>query len=331
MRRSYRRLLIWSRIQNDLASEMLDVFDQAAAEERGKGLIAYSRFCLREVGGAVMSIVPWGEFMTHRRMVAQWALAGAIIGGVAAGAWNARPHTSSAVLRVRPAQIPNHLVPTQDGSAVEAAVQNAVLGVTSTAKLNVLARSHGLFGANGPDNMERVAARMREAIQIEHGSVLRISFTHGDALVTPKVTADLVSLTIAEFARIRTTEANLSVEFMRESLKEAGAVLEQRLAAAHAAENARRPVQRLLLDTDIARQRYEMLSAKAWDAEMTSNLERRMQGPTLDLAVPPSKPERLRLSVVVALLGGAAGGILLGFIVSLALSAFRSRPVLQPA
>jgi len=49
MRRLYQLLLQLypARIRSEFAGEMIEVFDEAAAEERRRGPIAYVRFCTR--------------------------------------------------------------------------------------------------------------------------------------------------------------------------------------------------------------------------------------------------------------------------------------------
>ena len=124
--------------------------------------------------------------------------------------------------------------------------------------------------------------------------------------------------------------AVLTVQFLKDSADAAGAAWEDSLAKVRAAQTGGKPPDRLQLDADIARQRYEGLRAKLAEAEMLEILEKRQQGQTLELLDPPSLPPGSRPSLVIVALLGALGGAVIGLLVSVAFS-YRSRAALANA
>src|SRR4051812_48399631 len=92
---------------------MVDVFDQASTKARQRGTATYFAVMTREVGGLIIDVASEGAHVTHKRGIVHGALAGLLISGAFSWGWMSRPYTSTAMLRVRPSQLPDRLVPAQ--------------------------------------------------------------------------------------------------------------------------------------------------------------------------------------------------------------------------
>jgi hypothetical protein len=91
-----------ARVRSEFAGEMFDVFLQAATIDRSRGADAYLRFCTRKVVGLIVSLSLKERSIKHKRLIIHGGLAGLFLGGVIGAAWNSRPYTSAAVLRLAP-------------------------------------------------------------------------------------------------------------------------------------------------------------------------------------------------------------------------------------
>jgi hypothetical protein len=128
--------------------------------------------------------------------------------------------------------------------------------------------------------MYDVITRMKQAIELHaEADSLRVPFTFPDRALAQRVVADLVSGLVGEHARFRTTQATMTLRLMQESAEAAAVEMEAARASLRAAQANGRPTDRLTLDAEIARRRYESLSARRADAEMLDRLERQQQGP----------------------------------------------------
>jgi hypothetical protein len=335
MRRLYRLLLRLypARFRAEFADEMIEVFDQACATERDKGATAFLRFCVRETGGLVVNLLAEERSMKHKRLVLSGALAGLLIGGIMGAAWAGQPYTSRAVLRVRGTTVPERLVPAQAYVEMRQMLPSISMTVLARGNLANILNAYNLYPAEQATMpLEDIIARMREATRIAtlDDSSFEVSFTYPDRALAQKVTTDLVGRIIGEFVRARRTLAVLTVQFLKDSADAAGAAWEDSLAKVRAARSGGKPPDRLQLDADIARQRYEGLRAKLAEAEMLEILEKRQQGQTLELLDPPSLPPDSRPSLVIVALLGALGGAVAGLLTSIAFS-YLSRPALADA
>ena len=267
----------------------------------------------------------------HRRLVVQGGVAGLLIGLAVAAGWSARPYVSTAVLRTLPQQIPEHFVPAQKLPDLSAAMPVMAQTIGSRATLANLVDTHKLFPN---DSMDKRVERTRRSIRMESVSPdsLRISFAHSDPSTAQAVTHSLVERFITEHIRSRKTQALMTLQFMAETTNAAAALWEQRIAKVREAQAAGQPIQRAALDMEIARRRYEDLSAKSWDAEVLRTLEERQQGQTLELLDPASLPAEARPSIIQSAAVGFFSGASIAWLFSVTLSAFRRRrEVLQSA
>ena len=330
------RLLLWlypARFRAEFADEMIEVFDQACAAERDKGATAFVRFCVRETGGLVVNLLAEERSVKHKRLVMSGAIVGLLIGGIVGAVWPSKSYTSRAVLRVRGTTVPERLVPAQAYVEMRQMLPTVTMTVLARGNLTNLVTAYGLYPAEQATMpLEAVIDRIRQAIRIAalDDSSFEVSFTYRDGGLAQKVTTDLVGRIIGEFVRERKTMAVLTVQFLKDSADAAGAAWEDSLAKVRAAHAGGKPLDRLQLDADIARQRYEGLSAKLAEAEMLQMLEGRQQGQTLELLDPPSLPLGSRPSIVVIALLSALGGAVAGLLASIAFS-YVSRPALADA
>jgi len=136
---------------------------------------------------------------------------------------------------------------------------------------------------------------------------------------------------MGEYTRGRVTRATIGLQFLKDSAAVAATDWEESLKKVRAAEDARQPIERVRLDSDILRQRYESLSVKVAEAEMMLRIERRQQGVVLEVLDLPSLPAERRPPVLWTSIVGAFAGALLGWLVSLAWSMRIRRSVVTEA
>jgi hypothetical protein len=325
MRALYRLLLRLypAATRSEFGAEMLRVFDAASAEARRRGPAAYVQFCAREAAGLLFNAVVEGRTMKHRKAILQGLAAGLLIGLAVAGAWATRPYTSTVVVRANPPVIPERLVSPQPSVEIGRVVPVLLQTVMSRGTLSSVINTYGLYGSErGRMPLEDVVEEMRRNIQYEASDLgtVRLSFSYPDRMLAQKVTADLVSRMIGEYTRTRTMQAELTVQFLKDSAEKAAMQWEESLAAIRAAEAAGKSLARARLDADIARQRYETLSVRIAEAEMSADMERRQQGQTLELLDPASLPYDRRPPIAYAAGAGALTGAVLGWLISAVLS-----------
>lgn len=321
MRFLYRLLLRFypDHVRAEFADEMLSVFDEAAPAARRQGFFPYALFCAREAGGLVVDLVFQEKAMRYRKFILHGALAGCVI-GVGLGAILAgRPYVVTAVLRPALPIIPERFVPSQP-IAMDRIATEVLPFILSRAQLTNVIRSYKLF----PDEMTRlpledVVELMRKAISLKAtpDGKARLSFTYAESETARKVVADLTSRILTEYTQYRKVQSQATLQFMKDAAGGAGVVWEETSAKLRAAQSAGQSTDRLRLDSDIARQRYELMSAKLADAEMLSALEERQQGAYLEVLDPASIEQQVRPPIYLCGLGGLLLGIALGWLISL--------------
>ena len=324
MRTLYRLLLglYPARVKSEFTQEMMDVFDQAYAAEKLKGIVPFLRFCARETGGLLTSLLTEERTMTHKRRVLAGGIAGLLIGaaaGAGVAAWRPQTYTSTAVFRATASTVPERLVPAQARLELQQVVPRLAQTVLSRGNLAVVIKMHNLYpDAQTSVPMEDIVEEMRRALRItaQSDSVFEVSFTYPDRILAQKVTGDFVGRIVSEYTRERRTMTLLTVQFLKDSVESAGATWEERLAKVRQAASAGRPLERVTLDASIAKQRYENLSERLAEAEMLQLLEQRQQGQTLEVVSPASSPSDSGAAPTVAAVVGAMSGALVGLLVS---------------
>ena len=270
--------------------------------------------------------------MKHKRLVMSGAVGGLVIGGVLTAAWASQPYTSRAVLRASASQIPEQLVPAQSRLELDQVVPRLAQTVTSRGNLMNVVKMYNLYPEEHDRKpMEEIVDHMGQALRISSlsGTAFEVSFTYPDRVLAQKVTRDIVNRILSGYTRERTTLALLTVQFVKDTADAAGKDWEQKLARVRAVQSSRNATERLMLDAEIARQRYETLSHKLADAEMIHALETRQQGPNIEVVDAPTLPAESRLSVVLAALLGSTAGALIGFFVSAVFSQRSGTPAVQ--
>jgi hypothetical protein len=109
----------------------------------------------------------------------------------------------------------------------------------------------------------------------------------------------------------------MTLQFLKDTASIAATEWENSLARVRSAHLSGAALDRAKLDSEIARRRYEALSAKVGEAEMMQSLEKRQQGATLEVLDPASLPSESQPSVGLALLLGAAIGAICGWLIGL--------------
>ena len=153
----------------------------------------------------------------------------------------------------------------------------------------------------------------------------QIWFSYFDPDIAQKVNARLAVEVITEHSRSRLNQATSTLQFLNDTRKAAAAEWEERIAAVIAAQRTGKSIHRADLDAQIARQRYESLSAKVWEADVLRSLEERHQGPSLEVLDAASRPNEVRPTFVQSAAGGLIVGALLAWLLSTLAGALRPR------
>jgi hypothetical protein len=168
---------------------------------------------------------------------------------------------------------------------------------------------------------------MRTAVRADtiDDTTLEVSFSYEDRIAAQKVAAELVSRIMTEHTRFRQMQSMMTLQFMKDSAAEAAAAWESSLTQLKAADTAGKALDRLRLDSEIARRRYETLSAKVAEAEMMRSLEQRQQGASLEVLDAASLPAESQSSIGMWILAGLIAGGVAGWLVGI-LRAPRRQP-----
>lgn len=313
---------------------MLEVFEEAQVAERSRGVPAYVRFCIREAGGLLANLLIQERVMKHKRLMMHGGLAGVLIGGAFAFAYNSRPYTSKAVLRVLPSMISERLLPGQSDAMIEISLPAIAQTVTSRSSLVAIITRFNLYrDERSRVPMEDVIELMRRDIRFESTkeSQINLSFSYPDRFRAQKVTAELVSRYMTENTRERATRSVLNVHFLKDGADTARLAWESSLEALRAARASGASLERLQLDAEIARERYKTLSEKVAQAQIVESLERRVLGQSLEVLDPASLPSESRMSVALVTALGALIGAICGWLVSMFLMRSPRQPIPEAA
>jgi hypothetical protein len=305
LRAMYRALLLLR--PREWRAEMLTVFDQASAGARVRGRWAYLGFGLREVGG-LLHVEPGGLW--------RWAGGGLLLGLLTAWVFTlASPevYTCRALVRARPSPIPTRFVPATPALTVEGLRTSTVPAIFSRLTLTNIIQTFDLYRSERSRMpMEDVVELMRERIEIRVTTeqTVRIGFSYQDRFLAQKVTRDILTRLIDETLRERASLSHATVRFLENQADRAATKWDELDARIH---KAGQQSERLLLDRDLARRHYETLRQQVSEAEMIAEMDERRQGPSLEILDLPFLPERPEISHQAILLGGACGGLLLGW------------------
>jgi uncharacterized protein involved in exopolysaccharide biosynthesis len=257
--------------------------------------------------------------------VAVCSLAGLAIG--TAIAFSLSPvYTSSATIRMAPAQLPERFVP-DDSMTLDIMLRNSRDTVLSRSALTKTIQSHELYRTlRRRLPVEEVIERMRQDIRIavERSGSVRVAFSYEDPVLAQRVTRDLVTGLIDENLREQSMRFSLTTRFLADQAAAAAARWTGliRLERAAEAKGDAAELQKLFLDRDMARQDYVSFRSKQREAELTELMWRRRQGVTLEVLDLPSRPEMPDGPDRVAI---ASAGLAAGFVLGLLLRLRASR------
>ncbi len=308
--RSIYRILLRLR-PKEWRGEMLAVFDQARLDARAQGWLAYAGFGAREVAGLLHAgREPGGRW--------RWPLSGTLAGLLAGWAVTlAMPemYTSRALFRALPSSIPERFASGTTPITFETVRHTIFPSIFSRNTATNIIRTYDLYRPERSRMpMEDVVEIMFRSIDIRQSdtSAIRVAFSYPDALLAQKVTRDLMTRLIDESTRERQVQSMMTVSFLRDRANHAATEWDELNAQVRKAAGP--GVERLQLDSDIARRRYETLRQQVIEAEMIASLEERRQGPTLEVLDLPSLPESPAVSHWTILAGGGLGGLVIGIV-----------------
>ncbi|MCC6540535.1 MAG: hypothetical protein IT162_23505 [Bryobacterales bacterium] len=315
----YRGLMRWQskRTREEFGAEMLAVFDDAAADARARGIWSYVRFVTRELAG----LLPGASgALTMTGWQWRWPLSGAAA-GLAVGlalAW-AFPETyrSTTVVRVTPSAIPERFVPAMPMLDRDTLLAQSGELIQSRQTLLHIIQTFDLYKSERllmP--IEDVTDLMRQRIELTSvkSSTIRIAFTYYDRHQAQKVARHLLTRLIDDVLRERGATSQMTVEFLRSQAERAAQAWQTQSAAVRVARQDDPNLERLHLDRDLARRRYESLRTLLAEAQTLDDLEQRRQGPTMEVLDLPSLPERAEWPHRMLLAASTLSGLVLGLL-----------------
>jgi hypothetical protein len=265
--------------------------------------------------------------MKRSMFVVYGALAGMTIAGILTALPAKRPYTSTGVIRIAPAVIPERFI-TSEKIAMDRISSGVLQTILSRGSLSNIIQLYDLYPAERNRRpMEDLIEVMRTAVRADtiDDTTLEVSFSYEDRIAAQKVAAELVSRIMTEHTRFRQMQSMMTLQFMKDSAAEAAAAWESSLTQLKAADTAGKALDRLRLDSEIARRRYETLSAKVAEAEMMRSLEQRQQGASLEVLDAASLPAESQSSIGMWILAGLIAGGVAGWLVGI-LRAPRRQP-----
>lgn len=325
-------------IREQFAEEMLSVHSSACERARSAGRPSYLRFQAWEIAGLLFDLA--GAF----RLIAfeggsmkqlKWIATGGLLGLLAASAFLEfgfeEQYRSTAVINMFPGFVPEEFLP---GGHIEmqAVVQRVTPNLLSIATLTNVIKTYGLY----PSELRRmpladVIEVMRHNLKLLSGrdEKLMISFSYPDRFLAQKVTQDIVGRFIQQHQREQLMSlASVSDIFMGEA---DGANTEW-----FKAEEALRKAQaigqlnpRLVVDVDLARERYKTSKNRLAEVQRALSVANRKIGPNLELIDPASLPMRPDRNVKAILGAGLLGGAIAGYTVARMLTLLERKP--EPA
>lgn len=187
----------------------------------------------------------------------QW-LAGPLLAGVTLATVGAffwpDTYVSHAAIRVVPPQVPERFVPSNVNVQMSERVRAMAQSILSRNTLTNIITTYDLYRRDRNRlPMEDVIEKMRKSIQIgnlrnlpgrQAESTFAISFSYDNRYIAQKVTRDLMTRFIDENTRERSSQSQLTTQFLREQWEEAKRQLEsveQRVVAFRAANQGRLP------------------------------------------------------------------------------------------
>ncbi len=181
--------------------------------------------------------------------------------------------------------------------------------------------------------MEDVIDLMRQRIELSSAktSTIRIAFTDGDPYLAQKVARDMMTRVIEDTLRERGAITQMTVQFLRSQTERAAQAWQTQIAAVRAAREGDPNLERLHLDRDLARQRYESVRTHLAEAQTVEDVEQRRQGPTMEVLDLPSLPERAQSPHRMLITASTLIGLLLGLLTGWVRSASGTRVVLARA
>lgn len=313
----------------DSFDEMLDTFTDARENARAQGVIAYSRFALRELAGLLQRPV-------RRPNRSRWMLSGAVAGAaIAATAAFTIPerYTSSATLQISTASIPDKYFGASARQDLQELVRNQVVPLLSRASLTNMIQTYDLYRDKRMRlPMEDILEAMRRDISIYAGreNTIQMAFTYSNPRVTQKVTMDLVKRMMDGSIGERRERLVSTVTFLNERAEASAKQWMSLLAATRKLSPADPQAERAALDLELARREYQSPRESVADAKMAEAAATWTQQASLSLLDLPSFPERNQLNRTAIIGGGALAGAIAGLLITLYRS-LRSSPIAFPA
>ncbi|MFN7926197.1 MAG: hypothetical protein U0Q16_39225 [Bryobacteraceae bacterium] len=234
-------------------------------------------------------------------------------------------YVSVATIHLTSSLIPDRFVALALPLDLDYVTSSVFMEATSRNSLTNVIQTHDLLRSErARQPMEDVIEQFRKRIEVrnESATTLRLSVRLPDSQQAQLACRDLLSRVMDATMRQRETQAKALVSFLGEESRQAA----DEWDAFRKQVRGQIPADRAALEANMAQKRYESLSAKLADARMLAAMERRKQGPALEVLDPPSLPEHpANVSHAMALMAGLAGGLGLVLALEAVLWAWRQR------
>ena len=233
--------------------------------------------------------------------------------GLVAGFLRTEQYTSTAALVLRAAPIPERLVSPVVSLDLEQTIARQLQTVLSRARLSMVIESLDLYPemrARLP--MEDVLQHFRKQIVIrsEPPNIVRVSYSYADRYKAQRVVSEIASGMIDQSIREASVAIRGTMAFLTMRVDEAA---DSWSALTRQAQSGKAD-QRLLLDRDLARKRYEELKGKLEEVKMAAQLAEHKMGPSLEALDPASLPERPDAGRTFVIAIATLIGLMLGLI-----------------
>ena len=262
----------------------------------------------------------------------KWTIAGLIAGALTAaftvGFDFEDQYRSNAVISVSPGVIAPPFANTRS-IEMEQIRQRFVVNTLSVPVLVSMIQSHKLHQALWKRvPMQELVEKVRKDVRILPGSseAIRISFMYPERKVAQDFVVDLIHRMISQDRMFRKQSLSAIIGFLRSETENARADWVKAENDARASESNGRPDSRLMLDVELARDRYRNGRNQIAEAERSLALEERKIGPALELVDPASLPVYPEKGPLLGLVTGGGVGGLAGLLASWAAGFLHRKP-----
>ena len=267
----------------------------------------------------------------------KWIAAGGLLGLLAASAFLdfgfEEQYRSTAAIRVAPGMLAErYLGKNFEPQQLRKIVEHHAPSLLSRSTLVGMITTYDLYSTQIKRKpIEDLIEDMRSNIKlyIPNNESLQISFTHPNRFVAQKIVNQLVSRIFEEETRFKLQSLANTVDLLKEESDVAKNEWIKAEDVMRKSQTAGQMNGRLMLDIDMAHDRYKASRNELAEVEKALIVVGRKMGPMLELVDPASMPLTPQKSVLLVLASGLAAGAIAGFAAGRILAFLEKKP--EPA